>query len=909
MSDFFAMPSELPLVGQYQLLDCIGRGGMGLVYRARDTRLARDVAIKCLRTELFEPHYRERFRREALLLAKLNHPHIVHVYDFIETDDQLALVMELIDGQNLHTHLREHIVSMAQRLQWLIEIARGLAVAHDAGIIHRDLKAENILINSRNEAKISDLGIAKSQDFSATLTDHVTGSYASMSPEQAMGEPLNFKSDLFSFGILSYQLLCGAHPFGETDNKLQLMQRIISHPPIAPTKHNPDLPPEICDLLGQLLSKNIDRRPENAQVVANKLEQLRELVVALPILHDDTHVLPRVTNLQASKTHSPINSVTHSLGTHPTFDPSIKAGTSKAGTSQRLVVQFFKPHQWTILLSLFFLLGMVGLGMWYTQPQQPRYVAVLPPNLTATGMQESQQELVKSAVYDALQQSILQLDGYYLIPASDVIETQGDTEAVRRATAADELITAEIHCKVDSCSMTLSRLVPEPDHRPNADGRLRVQGTRTIDVLTDNYLSAAEIVQRNIGALYAKKLSPTLQKISDADYKTFLQVDAEYRNNGATETLLKQLGNLHKNVLSMSAAQTLFTEIALDLFYELGDDKYLNAIAEHIHPSTSKASDVAYQYNLFYLQIAQKKFAEVATTIDSIKQLNASSSAINELLAHQMLAQQDYQSAITYYKKSISVKATAKKLHYLSLAYWYSGNTDAAKKYLNLSLELSPNLYKSHELYGLIALVEGDAPRAITSFEYALAQKPNDLFGLSNLGVSYLLNQDYREAEELFRRALILTPDATVSKDTLLLNLADAKNLSGHSREAASLYQQVIDMEEDKGNISGLNSRAQAFAHLGKFTEALITLQQLERLDAQNINTTYTASLVHVLAGNRASALLNINNSLTHGMSKVWFAFAWFDSLCDTPEFPALMTSHGAPERCVPHESHFSVNN
>ena len=244
------------------------------MYLARDPRLERQVAIKCLRTELFENHYRERFKREALLLAKLNHPYIVQIYDFIESPDQLALVMEYVDGHNLQMHLREHIANFPQRLQWLTQITQGLAIAHDAGIIHRDLKTENILINKQGVAKISDLGIAKSQDFNATITDHVAGSYCSMSPEQAMGEAINFKSDLFSLGILAYQLLCGAHPFGDTGNKLQVMQRIISHPPIPPTQHNPDLPAEITNLLGQLLSKNPDNRPANTRAVAAAFAQL-----------------------------------------------------------------------------------------------------------------------------------------------------------------------------------------------------------------------------------------------------------------------------------------------------------------------------------------------------------------------------------------------------------------------------------------------------------------------------------------------------------------------------------------------------------------------------------------------------------------------------------------------------------
>ena len=316
-----AAPAELIQLGHYELHDCIGRGGMGLVYRARDTRLDRQVAIKCLRTELFEHHYVERFKREALLLAKLNHPNIVQIYDFIEAPDQLALVMELVEGQNLQLHLREHIVPFAQRMRWLTEIAQGLAVAHDAGIIHRDLKAENILINQRQVAKITDLGIAKSQDYNATLTDHVAGSYCSMSPEQAMGEPLDFKSDLFSFGILAYQLLCGAHPFGDTNNKLQLMQRIISHPPIAPGKHNPNLPPEINDLLGQLLSKDPAKRPDNTHWVAAQLEAVSHLQLENEFVSDETQALiPNGSAAnQSNVKHTGINRAVKTQD-HPTFE-------------------------------------------------------------------------------------------------------------------------------------------------------------------------------------------------------------------------------------------------------------------------------------------------------------------------------------------------------------------------------------------------------------------------------------------------------------------------------------------------------------------------------------------------------------------------------------------------------------
>ena len=365
-----AVPTEPTKLGHYELLDCIGRGGMGLVYRARDTRLDRQVAIKCLRTELFEHHYVERFKREALLLAKLNHPNIVQIYDFIEAPDQLALVMELVEGQNLQLHLREYIAPFAQRMRWLTEIAQGLAIAHDAGIIHRDLKAENILINQRKVAKITDLGIAKSQDFNATLTDHVAGSYCSMSPEQAMGEAIDFKSDLFSFGILAYQLLCGAHPFGDTNNKLQLMQRIISHPPTAPSKHNPNLPAEINDLLGQLLSKDPTKRPDNTHWVAAQFEALSHIQLQNEFVSDETEAL--IPNGSAANQSNVKNTgIKSAVKTqdHRTFETHFVAvNATPKKTRWQSIKNYVAENKISAGFGLFSALILAAVAVWQLQP-------------------------------------------------------------------------------------------------------------------------------------------------------------------------------------------------------------------------------------------------------------------------------------------------------------------------------------------------------------------------------------------------------------------------------------------------------------------------------------------------------------------------------------------------------------
>lgn len=889
-----APPTEPIRLGHYELLDCIGRGGMGLVYRARDTRLDRQVAIKCLRTELFEAHYIERFKREALLLAKLNHPNIVQIYDFIEAPDQLALVMELVEGQNLQLHLREHIVPFAQRMRWLAEIAQGLAVAHDSGIIHRDLKAENILINQRKLAKITDLGIAKSQDFNGTLTDHVAGSYCSMSPEQAMGETIDFKSDLFSFGILAYQLLCGAHPFGDTNNKLQIMQRIISHPPIAPSKHNPNLPAEINDLLGQLLSKDPAKRPSNTHWVAAQLEKLSHLQLANDFVSDDTEAL--ISNNSAANKSSVKNSGIHSAARtqdHPTFETRFIAADAAQKKSFWLPIKIYLlENKISVSFTLFSVLILAAVAIWQLQPKPPKYVAVIPPKLTADGMKESQQELVKGAVYDAIQQSVIQLDGYYLIPRSEVADVDGNTEAVRKATAADELITAEIKCKIETCEIRLSRLAPE---RNSNTSRLQVEDTKTLDILTDNYLTIMETIEGNIGAFYSTNLLTNSKNITEEEYANFLDVSIRYKKEGASRKLLESFNGFSRSTLSTPAVQQLFTEISLDLYYELEDITILRNLEQQLTPLSATNKSTATLYNHYYLDIAKQDFTAANRNIATLKKHNIGTSSINELEGYSALANKNFDQAIVRYQKAITAKATAQNYYYLALAYWRAGNTIQAQHNLDLSLSLSPTFYKANALYGAIALLEGNTEKSIARSAMALKQKPDDTFNINILGLSYLLDKNYAAAKQQFIRALEIAPEHTAN----MLNLADTETLSKNHDTASILYQRIVNALEGKKLLTEeLFTLAQAYAHLGNIPDALGKLQELEQQDPQNTQTTYAASLIHTLAKNKASALYNAEQSLKNGLHSLWFQLPWFDSLCDQEPFNALMESYGAPNRC-----------
>src|SRR5579863_633141 len=229
------------LVGRYEIEGQLGEGGMGVVYRALDTNLNRPVAIKFLSNEFADAAARHRFQREAQTASSLNHPHILTVYDAGEFEGRQYLVTEFVDGGTLKIWVRSAKRTWRQIVELLTGVADGLAAAHAAGILHRDIKPENILISQSGYAKLADFGLAKlaegaDTDLTRSLTERRTrpgviiGTIPYMSPEQAAGKPVDARSDIFSFGVLLYEMLGGRRPFtGNTG--LQVLQAILHSAP------------------------------------------------------------------------------------------------------------------------------------------------------------------------------------------------------------------------------------------------------------------------------------------------------------------------------------------------------------------------------------------------------------------------------------------------------------------------------------------------------------------------------------------------------------------------------------------------------------------------------------------------------------------------------------------------------
>ena len=358
-------------IGRYHILEQLGAGGMALVYKAYDTRLERNVAVKVLRTEQFSPVLLEqvlqRFEREAKSLAKLSHPNIVNILDYGEHEEMPYLVMEFLPGGTLKQKLGRAI-PWQESINTLLPVARGLSYAHQHGIIHRDVKPSNIMLQETKAAVLTDFGIAKLLEGveGQTLTGSGVGigTPEYMAPEQGVGaHTIDARADIYSLGIVLYEMVTGRKPY-TADTPMAVVLKQMTDPLPRPTEFTPDLPEGVEHILLKALAKQPEDRYQSMDELVNALEALIYEAMTTPAHRIESMSPPPATRIADSAMPTTLPAKT---ATHPTKTKS-------------------SVGRWALISII--VVTILSLGLWLAFGRAQETSQTPPPNLKSSPLPE-----------------------------------------------------------------------------------------------------------------------------------------------------------------------------------------------------------------------------------------------------------------------------------------------------------------------------------------------------------------------------------------------------------------------------------------------------------------------------------------------------------------------------------------
>ncbi|MCH9647457.1 MAG: protein kinase [Deltaproteobacteria bacterium] len=868
-------------IGPYEIERKLGSGGMGEVALAFDRRLGRQVAIKRIRhdSNSSKPD-RQRLRREARAVAGLSHPAIVQIYDILTEGDEDSIVMEYVPGQSIAERLRSGPLPLGLTLDLAQQVAEGLSEAHRSHLVHRDLKAENVMMTPRGKAKILDFGLAKRLekiDIDNTLTQRgvLLGTVRAMSPEQAAGEDVDSRSDLFSLGTLLFEMLFARSPFVGA-NALETLRNVQSRQPQPVEGLRPELPSEVVQLLYRLLEKDPGKRPQSAQEVIRALDRVRgSLPEEGPRLNwqdpDGSLGDQETSSFDERQEEAPaarFEKASPSPGSPEDRNPS--------ATGRRRV-------RWlAIAVAVAF---VVAAGLWFlsTRPPDRLRVVVLPPEIRGAAP-SPELEFAASGALIAVIRTLTTLEGVAPVEPEQIGETSGSPREAAQAVAADEVLRLMLEKRSAGFWISLQRV-------RGSDGEILWVETFEMPLRQSAARLVAESLEIRLRRAYSERRSrPGIRKLEvrDADYVEFVRISQRIESGQASlEEEMTRLEAISESSPSFLEAKLTAANTALSLHSDTRASEYLKKAEElllqarQLEPMSSIAIMGQLRLALARNQeeMAQRALAELERERPN---------SVEVLLAQKSLAihRGDQDEALAIQQRMVDRWPSWQGLYQLAELQKRAGNIEEARKALDTLIQRSPRNSWGLGKLAQLELLFGDLQRAQELLVRAIEVRPHRSY-YTNLGLARFLLGDYAHAEASYREALKLSPDHLTTR----LNLADTDLALGNEKEAATGYRNILDsLQGHREKPTERMTVAQCLARLDRHREAIeVTLETLQE-HPEHPEVRYQAALVYAIVGETNSALVNVEQALRRGVLPRWFHVPGFEALASNSRFQALIS-------------------
>jgi len=763
-------------IAHYRIIKKLGAGGMGDVYLAMDTKLDRNVAIKVLPPAFVaEENLKKRLVREAQAAAKLDHPNICAIYDVSEADSLTFIVMQYIEGETLAAKMERNPLAVSTALAIAEQAAEGLAEAHAHGIVHRDIKPQNMMITLRGQLKILDFGLAKQMRSSDSVDDEaptatllstpglVVGTMPYMSPEQVKGEPLDASSDLFSLGVTLYEMLAGKHPFKDKSAPVT-MSRILLSEPIPTEQFQARVSPELQALLTRMLRKDKAARYQSVQEF---LTDLRRLPPQLPA--NDTQSDVRRTK-KASATTS----------------------TEKRDDS---ILSIAQRNKWALLASaLAFILVAVAIS-WWLATEHSDSLAILPFTYASNDpqlMANPDREYLSDGLTESIINNLSQLANLKVIARSSVFRYKGkdlSVQAIGRELNVRAVLNGEIKQQGDELTINVELMDVKENRSIWGDTYKR----KTADIQTvqkEIARAVSEKLRLKLTGADQNQLAKTYTKSGEA-YEAYLK--GRYYWNKRTDDGFKQATNFFQQAIAKDPTYALAYTGLADCYTLQSDYGFLPP--KEGYALAKGAVTLALKYD--------ESLAEAHTSLAAIK-------AVTDW---------DWQGAENEYRKALELNPKYPTAH-----HWYGaqlllqGRLNQALQEIKIAQQLDPLSLGINKDFAVILLYMRDYDKALEQCRKTLEIEPD--FGAMSTYIAqiYELEAKYPEATAELEKAHASAPEDV----EITYALGQAYALMGRKDEALKISNEL--------NQSGKNSlrkeAAYLYALLGEKEQAMAILQR-----------------------------------------------------------------------------------